>query len=850
MTHPLKQLFDAIWATAPTGLAGAIALWTIPARRALHLPLANLPLFTAEESEIAELSAKQHVYYGLSLREDGVGPHKHGKKDQMVASPGIGLDIDIFNPKHPSAHKAKNLPTSFEEAFVLIKHLPEPSILVFTGNGYQVFWLLEKPLILESRWQRDQLTKLTKAFQEPLIADAAARGWQLDSVHNLTRIWRAPGFVNQKSGIMAELEYCDPSVRYRPQDLGLSLPKKQHGNKRDNGNFSPQSPEALDPELKEICDALKRVGKNHTWYGAVQAILKGESMAERGARDETLQAVCSLLAWHPLGRKADPEKLAEVLRPSLSVWAKEGDATKTLEEELEKAADKISRSQEDYWNKREAERPQLEALARAVGRTIDKDNPIPIQELEEIAHEHAIIQYGGVYFVYDFEKADYLTRPRQANELYITCRDAWKKAGMTYQIDRYTKEGVPVEKSPLQLTSSYGTSAHKLISDLTINESEYKAEKGIFKHAIAPRLINEPEFNEDIDRWLKLLAGDQYPKLLDWLAVFPLLKNQHPALYIEGYSGAGKGVLAHGLARFWTESGTPTNFLEAVGDFNAALAQCPLAWIDEDAGTSRDITGKLRSFIGSSSFTINPKFEPSRPVFGAPRLIIAANNQYVLSFGQSAMTMHDLSAVVGRIVHIKANDAAQRFMQTENRGRRLTDGWVRDGALARHVLELSQNREITPGKRFMVEGEETELHRRLLLQGEGSDLIIEWLARFVENPSAFHKIYKTAGMSVGAAEAKRGVFIEDSCVFVNAGCIGECWSTYMQNAKYPGNRVVTDVLARLASHRLKRGPRKKRIWHHVIEGQIILDWAKEMQFGNEYLLCEALDLPLNEEDND
>jgi hypothetical protein len=358
---------------------------------------------------------------------------------------------------------------------------------------------------------------------------------------------------------------------------------------------------------------------------------------------------------------------------------------------------------------------------------------------------------------------------------------------------------------------------------------------------------------------LQLLAGPQHDKLLDWIAAVPKVEEPNSALYLEGYSGAGKGLLASGLARIWTESGTPTRFTDAIGQFNAPIMDCPLVWIDESLPVKLgNVTGELRALVGASSLSINQKGEPIRPVNGAARLMICANNEEVLMSGDADLSMRDLEAVIGRILHIHAREEAVDYLVNTN-----TSDWVTGGVIARHCLWLAENRQIKRGKRFLVEGEQTEMHRRLMLQGDTNGLVYEWLVRFASNPHAIAQVYRgkknqlpLAG--IGKAKGKGYELvstIEDADkkppppyeLLVNNEGVVDCWKTYMPEAKPPMHQRIGRVLSRL-SHKTTRIANEKgeRTRYHAIKPDMILEWCRQNQIGNEDIIARNLGLELDE----
>ena len=143
----------------------------------------------------AERAAHQDVYAAVGLQHHAPEGGLRGQEDGVIVCPGVYADIDILGP----AHKATNLPKTEEEALSLVSALGwEPSIVVRSGFGLQVYWLFRGPMVLETEQDRAAAKALTTGFQACLCQLAASRGWGLDTTANLCRVLRIPGTFNRK----------------------------------------------------------------------------------------------------------------------------------------------------------------------------------------------------------------------------------------------------------------------------------------------------------------------------------------------------------------------------------------------------------------------------------------------------------------------------------------------------------------------------------------------------------------------------------------------------------------------------------------------------------------------------
>jgi hypothetical protein len=820
------KILSALWPDAAK--SGALTLWFTPTKLSFHFPVSTLPLSNDDVAELREQADanKWNVYFGLGLRCEGLEPDQQGGKKDTIALPAFVLDIDFYNPAHPDAHVAQNLPRNLEEAVAVLftAGTPDPSAIIATGNGVHVYWFFDKPIWFTSANHRVQVQKAYKAFQKPFIDRAAARGWQLDSTSTVQRVWRLPGFNNQKTGRPVETLYLDADVRYEPSELGV-------GDKFDDDPAPSPPRQAVD--VTDIRSALKSIKPTNTFYDAIKKVLAGESMAPGGQRDIVLQGVCSTIAWLPEGRHIDAAELAEVLRPSLQKWADEPDATKSIEEELEKAADKIARSQEDWHEQQAAKAPQLDGIARALGKKTG--NGVPNSFFEH----HAIISKRSTYYVFDFQLGRYSV-PKTREELPLYLPTAWEDGPIPMYF--INGDGTKKEKPLTHILKHNGCNSDEVIGDLTIEESRYDPKERTFYEAMARRRVHDSEFDDDIDTWLKLLCGTHYDKVCDWIAAVPQLQHQLCVLYLDGVSGTGKGLLANGLSRLWTTGG-PTPFANVLGDFNSDIVECPLLFADEGIPHRKgDVSSELRALVGSSKLTLNEKYMTPRKVNGSIRLMLAANNDEALLFGNENLSVNDLEAVVGRFLHVDAQREAADWIKANNSGGHMTRAWVEGDRLAMHCLALSETRQINPGKRFLVEGDETHMHRKLLMQGSVDGLVHEWLVRFASKPSVVATRYK------GKQEPSKAI-IADGAIMVNTQCVIDCWDGYMGDSRRPSTRKVGHALKKLATRTTRRGPRGDRSRYYVIAPEMVVELAEEMQIGSEDQILANVQASIAENEN-
>jgi len=194
--------------------SGWLSVWTLPDKKTAFFPIANIP---AAVSYAESLFDTHDVYYGVGLRGEKLGERQRGGNDDVTVVPALWSDIDIQSP----AHKETALPQSAKEALAFLDSLPlKPSIVVNSGNGLHVYWLLDKPLGIATKAHRDNIAHALKGWQQYINAAAKEKGWKLDNTSDLSRVLRLPGGINHKLDNNARAEVISVNDnRYTPSDF-------------------------------------------------------------------------------------------------------------------------------------------------------------------------------------------------------------------------------------------------------------------------------------------------------------------------------------------------------------------------------------------------------------------------------------------------------------------------------------------------------------------------------------------------------------------------------------------------------------------------------------------------------
>lgn len=226
------------------------------------------------------------VWYGVGLRSADLGPNHRGGLGDVLAIPGFWVDIDIAGP----AHKEPNLPPSLNAAQTLLYDFPlDPTFVVHSGHGLQVYWLFKELWIFEDDAERRRAEGMSRRFQAIIRNAAAARGWRLDNTADLARILRLPGTFNRKlDPVQVRVIELDGAARYSLDEIEAILPDEEQlgwvepPRRSDESDFPPAYLERILPQcawLRHTVDDAATL-REPEWYA--QAGIIGR--CEDGAR--------------------------------------------------------------------------------------------------------------------------------------------------------------------------------------------------------------------------------------------------------------------------------------------------------------------------------------------------------------------------------------------------------------------------------------------------------------------------------------------------------------------------------------------------------------------------------------
>ena len=208
------------------------------------------------------------VYLSSNAMRSGIEAGKRGTDEDVLEVLCVRIDVDITGPTHkPRPGQADTEEEALEAIGVVVLR---PTALVFTGGGYQAWWLLDRPYLVSD----SEVVGLVGSFTD---AVKLASPYLVDSTSDLTRILRVPGTTNKKAGapIPAELVAFDATQRYLPSEIRTEV------ERLSNLADSP-------PKQRVTCGAARR-------HRSVQSIDSPDQQIVEGHRNDHLTSIAGTL---------------------------------------------------------------------------------------------------------------------------------------------------------------------------------------------------------------------------------------------------------------------------------------------------------------------------------------------------------------------------------------------------------------------------------------------------------------------------------------------------------------------------------------------------------------------------
>lgn len=190
-----------------------------------HATLRNLMQSPVSLNLRAKNEQGYNIYFGINPRRG-----KRGDKAHIAACVALYADIDVKDflpPAEKEAEDIEGILAKKPEVCAWIKetyharNIP-PTLLVDSGRGFQLYWLLDPPVLLPDSELEPALWAATVAAVEGKNK-ALAAALHGDHIGNIDRIFRLPAFANRKpvrkgaaelTDLPVQILACEPTRRY------------------------------------------------------------------------------------------------------------------------------------------------------------------------------------------------------------------------------------------------------------------------------------------------------------------------------------------------------------------------------------------------------------------------------------------------------------------------------------------------------------------------------------------------------------------------------------------------------------------------------------------------------------
>jgi hypothetical protein len=273
--HPdtIRHL-DAVTATADEGFLVISA----PMPEKAGAPLASWSFHVSEVDAAAQAAAEldaagRNVYVRTSLLaaplyDNGKGwSSKRGGADGTGAAIALVTDLDIDGPGHANVPGRLPLPPDIATGQRIFDGLPRPSLIVNTGGGQHLWWLLDEPAT-------DDPVGLLDAWAERVVWAGGRGAFHVDKP-DPARVLRVAGTHRRKSGLDVNRVEIVGEIgwRYGWRELLEALPAPEPSPAPPPRSTSPRNGRLLEPgpiaavSMLTWAEILEPLGWTFTGYG-------------------------------------------------------------------------------------------------------------------------------------------------------------------------------------------------------------------------------------------------------------------------------------------------------------------------------------------------------------------------------------------------------------------------------------------------------------------------------------------------------------------------------------------------------------------------------------------------------
>jgi len=566
-----------------------------------------------------------------------------------------------------------------------------------------------------------------------------------------------------------------------------------------------------------------------------------EPLAPSGGRDNALTQVCAALSH--VDYEVPPSAIAQYLRPVLNQW--EDDESKSWPDKALDILTRFRRRDIEGVKRQNASKLQLQAAVVPKWRaeaspSIQQVNTgaLPTYAPEEVADwasargltadqlaRQAVVQHSEEY--YTFFGGQYGLNPIRASEAESFL---WRELAPWHGfqgkfkvfVEKRDQTGEAVIRTPLKkaaLIEQFGSRASRveysyLQTYTTFSPDEAKLTLGI------PRRITEPEYNPEIEQWLRLMIPPDVRKDVDaWLHKLTDLSVPLPLLILQGEGNAGKGLFAMGCSQYLGAPYVNGRTIYSGSQFNSVLKQSPLVFFDESLPNSYNFSQLLREEITMDERQISEKYRGEQRLKGYLRWLHSRNDLDGKLFSREHLSVQDLKAIGTRVLVVNVASEAKEYLES-NGGWGLTKQWVDEGKIGRHFAAIAAGyNEGVRGQRFFVDG---NLHKKYAVAQAVQN---DWTGTLLQ-------VCIRAYLDMPIAEAKDAFIYSEDGLLVRPGMLSESevWEKYGNGARPLSSVSIGKILKSLGCKKFVLAADKSTAYR-LIPNALCLEWVTQTDIG-------------------
>lgn len=298
------QFLRALWESKDPE-TGWILIWQARGKRSHWFRTAT------EAAAFCEGRRTEDLYVGTCLSPEDYGAKNRCEAAVVSGAIGFWADLDVADPVREKKKeeggkdkkKAKRYPPDRAAVLkILLTAGPPPTLIVDSGHGLQVWWLLKEIRLFSSAEEREAFRLAVEAWLRHLTRVFKIAGYDIDSVPDLARIMRVPGTTNLKGTPVPVTIMRGPDGRFQDLEVfkGICEEADQAG---DEGRLPRERVERDREDLRKKVASLKFPSGNPIDLGRLEALREVESRFDKSWRrnrpdlkDQSASAYCLSLA--------------------------------------------------------------------------------------------------------------------------------------------------------------------------------------------------------------------------------------------------------------------------------------------------------------------------------------------------------------------------------------------------------------------------------------------------------------------------------------------------------------------------------------------------------------------------